>query len=225
MPLIFGTLSVPAASPISTAPGISSFGIDCQPPAEIAARAGGEDLAALQEGVHLGVMLELLEGFEGTETRIAVVEPGDEADVGAVVVEVIEEAAAVGARVERPADAVLHEAGLHAARRQLPQLLHAERIDLRIAVGVELVALDEHLGQAAPAAFGDHGEPRVHFGAGRVVGPRAAVVLHAHVADLHAGDRAVVVEQRQRGGEAGEHVDAELLGLRRQPLHRARRAR
>jgi hypothetical protein len=30
--LIFGTLSVPAVSPISSAPGISGFGMDCQPP-------------------------------------------------------------------------------------------------------------------------------------------------------------------------------------------------
>ena len=33
MPLIFATLSVPAASPTSIAPGISIFGSDCQPPA------------------------------------------------------------------------------------------------------------------------------------------------------------------------------------------------
>jgi hypothetical protein len=48
-----------------------------------------------------------------------------------------------------------------------------------------------------------------------------AVVLHAHVADLHAGDRAVVVEQRQRRRKAGEHVDAEVFGLCAQPLHQA----
>jgi hypothetical protein len=46
-------------------------------------------------------------------------------------------------------------------------------------------------------------------------------VLDAHVADLHAGHRAVVAVQRQRGGEAREHVDPELFGLRRQPLVQA----
>ena len=121
----------------------------------------------LQECVHLGVMLELLERFEGTEARVDVVEPGDEADIGAVVIEVIDEAAAVGARIQRPAEAVLHQAGLHAALRQLPQLFHAECVHLRIAGGVELVALDEHLGEAAAAAFGDDGELRVHLGAGQ----------------------------------------------------------
>ena len=33
MPLIFAKFSVPAASPTSSAPGMSSRGIDCQPPA------------------------------------------------------------------------------------------------------------------------------------------------------------------------------------------------
>ena len=35
MPLILGTLRVPAESPTSTAPGISSLGMDWNPPAEI----------------------------------------------------------------------------------------------------------------------------------------------------------------------------------------------
>ncbi len=164
-------------------------------------------------------MLELLEGLERKEARIAIVETGDEAHVGAIVVQVIDETAAVGLGIERPADAVLHEARLHAAGRQLPQLLHAERVDLRICLLIEPVTLDEHLGEAAPATFGDDREARAHLGAGRVVRAARAVVLHAHVADLHAGDRAVVVEQRQRGGETREHVDAQGLGLCAHPLH------
>ncbi|MCY1384387.1 hypothetical protein D9M69_726350 [compost metagenome] len=36
VPLIFGTLSSPAVSPISNAPGISTFGSDCQPPVTMA---------------------------------------------------------------------------------------------------------------------------------------------------------------------------------------------
>ncbi len=48
-PLIFGTFTPPAVSPMSTAPGIASCGIDCQPPAAMRARAGGEDLTALEQ--------------------------------------------------------------------------------------------------------------------------------------------------------------------------------
>ena len=62
-------------------------------------------------------MLELLEGFERCEARITIVETGDEAHVGAVIVQVINEAAAVGPGIERPADGVLHQPGLHTAGR------------------------------------------------------------------------------------------------------------
>ncbi len=72
--------------------------------------AVGEDFAALEQGPDARVVLELLEGLEGLEARVLVVEPGDVADVHAVAVEVIEEAAAVGLRVDRPADRVLDEA-------------------------------------------------------------------------------------------------------------------
>jgi hypothetical protein len=44
-------------------------------------------------------------------------------------------------------------------------------------------------------------------------------VLQAHVADLHAGYRAVVVEQGQRRGETGEHVDTQRLRLGTEPGH------
>ena len=36
LPLIRGTLTMPAAQPSSAPPGKVSFGIDCQPPSEIA---------------------------------------------------------------------------------------------------------------------------------------------------------------------------------------------
>src|SRR5688500_11288245 len=128
--------------------------------------------------MHRRMMLELLESFERAEAWIAVVEPRDETYVCAVVVEVIDEAAAVGAGIERPSHAVLNQAGLHPAGWQRPQFFHTQRIDLRIAGGVELVALDEQLGEAAAAALGDDRELRMHLGTGRVVRAAAAIVLH-----------------------------------------------
>ena len=50
--------------------------------------------------------------------------------LGAVLVEVVHEAAAVGRRVHRPADRVLDPAGFHAARWQLPQFLEPEPVGL-----------------------------------------------------------------------------------------------
>ena len=92
------------------------------------ARAVGENLAALEQRPDSRVVLELLERLEGLEARVLVVETGDVADVHAIAVEVIQEAAAVGARVDGPADRVLDQAGLGAARRELPQFLDAEAV-------------------------------------------------------------------------------------------------
>ena len=80
----------------------------------------GEDLTALEQRLDARMVLELLESLEGLQARIAVVESDHIADIHAVVVEVVEEAATVGAGVERPADAVLDETRLDPARRQLP---------------------------------------------------------------------------------------------------------
>ena len=44
-----------------------------------------------------------------------------------------------------------------------------------------------------------------------------AVAADPHVAGGDAGDRAAVVEERLGGGEAGEDLDAQRLGLGRQP--------
>ena len=62
------------------------------------------------------MILVLLECLERLESRILVVQADDEADVNPVVVQVIEETAAVGAAVERPTDRVLNEARLNPPR-------------------------------------------------------------------------------------------------------------
>src|SRR5262245_61546270 len=157
------------------------------------------------------VVLELLESLERLEARVLVVEPGDVADVHAVAVEVIEEAAAVGARVDGPSHRVLDEAGLGASRRELPELLDAEAVSLRLPPVGEAEVRHDLLGDAAAAAFGEHGRPRADVGARRVVRTRLAIAAEAHVADAHARDASALDEPLRRG-EAGKHVDAERLG-------------
>ena len=85
--------------------------------------------------------LEALELLERREVGILVVEMHDEADRHEVVVEVIEERAAAGAVVERPAERVLHQARLVLLRRDLPELLEADAEFLRLAAVVEPEAL------------------------------------------------------------------------------------
>ena len=93
---------------------------------------------------------------------------------------------------------------------------------MRIAVGIECIALDELLADAAAAAFGEHRDARADFGARREVRTDLAGLLDAHVTDLHAGDRPVLVEKGHCRGEPREHVDAEGFGALRQ--HRRQQA-
>ena len=89
-------------------------------------RAIADAPAALEGLGDGGVRLEALELVEGRQVRVVVVEVDDEADGDEIVAEMIEEGAAAGAVAERPAEAVLDEAGPVALRLDLPQFLDAE---------------------------------------------------------------------------------------------------
>ena len=80
-----------------------------------------------------GMRLEALEFVEGRQRRILVVEVNDEADDDLIVLDMIEERAASGLRVERPAERVLDAAGLVLRRIDLPEFLQADAVFLRIA--------------------------------------------------------------------------------------------
>ena len=77
------------------------------------------------------MVLELLESLERLEARVGVIETDDEADVDAILVEVVQEAAAIGLAVHRIADRVLDKSRLDPAFRQLPQFLEAKTVSLR----------------------------------------------------------------------------------------------
>src|SRR5690606_21572486 len=100
------------------------------------AGARADHLTALEQRPDGGVVLELLEGLERKEPRVFVIQTHDVTDVQAIVAEVIDEAAAVRAAIERPAQRVLYQTRFHAPRRELPELLHPERIRLRRAMGI-----------------------------------------------------------------------------------------
>ncbi len=79
--------------------------------------------------------------------------------------------------------------GLGAARRQLPELLDAEPVGLRLPAVGEAEARDELLGHAAAAALREDRRAGADVGARRVVRPRLALAVEAHVADAHARRR------------------------------------
>src|SRR5690606_4153189 len=97
------------------------------------AGAVGDATRPLEQRRDRRVRLEALELAERREVWVAVVEVDDEADGHQVVAVVVEERAAAGAVVERPAEAVLHETRLVERRVDLPQLLDADAEFLRLA--------------------------------------------------------------------------------------------
>ena len=102
-------------------------------------------------------------------------------------------------------------------RIDLPQLLDADAVGLRIDAFAQIEALLQALGERAPATLGEDGLPGVQFHARRVAVGVLAVLADAHVAGGDALDRAVLVVQHLGRGEARIDLDAQLLGLGRQP--------
>ncbi len=74
-------------------------------------------------------------------------------------------------------------------------------------MGLEIKVPDQLLRQTAARTFCNYRGARVHLSTGRVVGAGLAVLLHPHVAELHALDGAVRIQQRRGGRKAREHID------------------
>src|SRR5262249_62055526 len=99
--------------------------------------------------------LEALKFLIRREVGVFVVEMQHEADRNEPVVEMIEERAAAGAVVERPAERVLRQAGMMFFRRDLPQLFQAEAEFLRLAAFGQAEALHERFCETAARALGE----------------------------------------------------------------------
>ena len=120
------------------------------------------------------VVLEALELVERRQEGVLVVQVHDVADGHVVVAEVVQEAAAAGVVVQRPAGRVLDQAGLVLLGRDLPQLLEADAELLRLGVrrtGRSVAMM--RLGQRAAHALGDEDVLAVQLHAGLEVAGRA----------------------------------------------------
>ena len=134
------------------------------------------------------MLLELLQHVLRIDARIAIVEPGDEAERDEVVLGAVNPGAAVLVESKRVAHGVDDFARSDAAGRQLPQFLHADAVGLRIAFAIELEAVDELLGQRAARAFGKDDDLGLQVVAGLEVGFLLAILVHALVVGAHADD-------------------------------------
>src|SRR5581483_3965697 len=152
---------------------------------------------------------------------VGVVEMDDEADRHQPLAEMIEEGAAAGLVVERPAHRVLHEAGPMLLGRDLPQLLQPDAEFLRPRLGIETELPYELLRKRAAGPLRDKRILATKRNAGRVAVLVAAIAGDTFVAGDDALDRAARAEDRLGHGDAGIDLDAGLLGLLAEPAAQA----
>ena len=159
--------------------------------------------------------LELLQEIVTRELDVGVLESDDEPERDVVVAHRVDpraaELAVAGALAERPAHRV-HDPVERL--RDLPDLLHAERPDLRVAP-LKAEPVDRGARQMARRALREDGHLRRHVDAGLEVRERCAVLAAALVARTHA-DHAAVLEQQRLPGRLGEDHRAACLGLLRE---------
>ena len=178
-------------------------------------RAPGDPLAAGEELAHELVRLQLLQHVVHGELDVARLEPGDEAEREHVVAHRVDEGAAelpvLRALAQRPAHRV-DDVGERL--RHLPDLLDAERPDLRL-LPRQAEAVDRGAGEVALRPLGQDRHLRGDVRARLERAERAAVAAEALVARADAVNAAVVDEQLLRVG-LRQHRRAERLGLLRQ---------
>ena len=103
--------------------------------------------------------LELLEGLEGMNVWVCVVQTHNKAHSHEVVlIEMVEEGPPVGVSVgQGPAHRVLDAAGRVFLRLHPPQLFDADAVDLVLVVFVQVKLLHDPLGKVTPAALAKDG--------------------------------------------------------------------
>ena len=149
--------------------------------------------------------------------RVLVVQRDHVADIGLIVVEMIDEGTAPGVPIHRPARGVNHGALLVLLGVEFPQLLEADAVFLRAGLLRQTELLDQLLGQRPAHALGEDGVLGVQLHARLEARLLLAVAADTHDAGGDALDRAVFVVEHFRGREAGEDFDAHALGLLGQP--------
>ena len=139
------------------------------------------------------MLLERLQHMLRIEARVAIIEPGHEAERDEVVfrtaaLRTIDPRSAVFFRGQRIAHRVDDFARLNAARRDFPQLFHSHAIRLRVAVFHQVELLDELLGERSASAFGEHDDLRLHVVARLEIRFPLILFVDALVVGAHADD-------------------------------------
>jgi hypothetical protein len=180
-------------------------------------------LRPFEGGPDEGMELELLELAVRVDVGVVEVEIGHVADRDEPVLHEVEPAAAEVLAAERRAHGVPDGAGPIGRRLgELPDLLHAGRVGLRVLPLVQAELRNEVLRDRAARALGEHRHLGHDVRAGLVVALFLAVLVDPLVADLHPDDLPrdpVALVERQRGRHALEDHDALRLDLGLEPAH------
>ena len=161
--------------------------------------------------------LEALEFLEWAEIGIGIIETDHQPHRHLVVLQVIEERAAIGVPFQGPAHRMQHGPRLVARRVHFPKFLDAKAEGLRHGVGIKVEPGHQFLGKRSAATLSEQGLARPQLDPGLVVCCGRAVLAEAQISGRHPGHRAVFTEQHFGGGEAGIDLDPQRLGLTRQP--------
>ena len=127
--------------------------------------------------------------------RVLVAEPSDEAESDLTIRLMIKEATAIGMAVDvqRPTLRVNHPARLMLVGRNVPQFLDTNPINLRVAVGFEIISCFDLLGQVTARAFSEERVTGVEFKARLVIRPLFTFTRDAHVTSGDALYRALLI--------------------------------
>lgn len=164
------------------------------------------------------MVLEFLEFAVGGEPRVWIVEADNKTQGDHVLAKVVHERSTVCVFGKRVSHGVHHFALVELLRLDLPHLLDAKPIRLRLTVPPEVVFLHDLLRQAAMAALPKQCDTgmELHPALKRILG--LAITADPKIIGRDALDRALRVVEDLARRKAGIHLDANLLGALRKPL-------
>jgi len=129
----------------------------------------------------------------------------------------VDKAAAVGFRIQRPAYAVSNRSRYAFASFNLPQLLYTYTVDLWVRIGIQFEFRDQLFAEVSAAAFGQNRRWGMNFNTLHVGVFGFAIQTNSHVADDDTTDCAIWHIVDTGSGIAREYVHTQVLCLRRQP--------
>src|SRR6185295_4629430 len=163
--------------------------------------------------------LELLKLVMRIDSRVAIIEPHRKSDVDDAIAHAVDPRSAKRVRIERPAHRVNHRAGREPFIGHFPELFDSNRVNLRIAVAVELETRDQLLREGAANALAQHCNFRNDVNARFEIRFLVAVLVDPFVAGANPDDRLAVIKHF-RAGKFGKDVYAGRFALLAKPSYK-----